>query len=131
VNSTVGRNELRDSGENGVFTKTTWDCEIHGELTDAKRTPPLRRYATEPSDLLADQASPREWIWIRHVEPFRINVFAFKSTHVRHVGRARATPLPRFSHASNSPNDRPPNRLQFLEARPKNAPLTETPRLGF
>jgi hypothetical protein len=113
VNSTVRRNEPRVSCEIGLFSESRRDFEIDGDLTDAKSTSPLRRYANQPSDLLVDQASPREWIRIKHVVPFSYQRVAFKSTHVRHVRRARATPLPRFGEASNSPNDRPPNRRLF------------------
>jgi hypothetical protein len=113
LNSTVLRGELRDSDEIGTVSETHDIFEIDGDLTDAKSTSPLRRYANQPSDLLVDQASPREWICIQHVVAFSYQRVAFKSTHVRHVRRARATPLPRFCEASNSPNDRPPNRRFF------------------
>ena len=115
VNSTVRRNEPRVSCEIGLFSESRRDFEIDGDLTDAKSTSPLRRYANQPSYLFVDQASPREWICILHVVPFSYQRVAFKSTHVRHVRRARATPLPRFCDASNSPNDRSPNRRFFLK----------------
>jgi hypothetical protein len=74
-----------------LFSESRRDFEIDGDLTDAKSTSPLRRYATQPSDLFVDQASPREWIRIKHVVPFSyqrvaLNPLTF-DTFAEHVQR--------------------------------------------
>ena len=81
VNSTVRRNEPRVPCEIGLFSESRRDFEIDGDLTDAKSTSPLRRYANQPSDLLVDQASPREWIRIAtRCAFFGINVLPTRAT---------------------------------------------------
>ena len=91
VNSTVRRNEPRVPCEIGLFSESRRDFEIDGDLTDAKSTSPLRRYANQPSYLLVDQASPREWICIQHVVAFSyqrvaLNPLTF-ATFAEHVQR--------------------------------------------
>ena len=86
VNSTVRRNEPRVPCEIGLFSESRRDFEIDGDLTDAKSTSPLRRYANQPSYLLVDQASPREWIRIATRCAF------FPSTCFPHVPLFTAVP---------------------------------------
>ena len=101
LNSTVLRGELRDSDEIGTVSETHDIFEIDGNLTDAKSTSPLRRYANQPSYLLVDQASPREWICIQHVvafsyqrvalNPLTFNTFDAHVQRLCHVLAKRAT----------------------------------------
>jgi hypothetical protein len=91
VNSTVRRNEPRVPCEIGLFSESRRDFEIDGDLTDAKSTSPLRRYANQPSYLFVDQASPREWIRIKHVVAFSYQRLALNprtfDTFAEHVQR--------------------------------------------
>jgi hypothetical protein len=99
----------------GRFRKHTTFFEIDGDLTDAKSTSPLRRYANQPSYLFVDQASPREWIRIKHVVAFSYQRLALNprtfDTFAEHVQRlchvfakrptAQTTALPTAAFSEN------------------------------